>query len=126
MSLSLQDKLNSTVALTPTKWQQKFLQNNQTTNVTMTDLTFSNLEIGKTYKASWQSALRVNVGSANSSVSFDVIHDTVVIAVARVDVTADTVSDRTISGGSCIFTATATNLTFLAVSASAISESEVW
>lgn len=95
------------------KWQQKFLSGDVTFNTTLGDLTFNNLEIGKTYRVNLHAFMGDNQGS-NSGITLSVVHDGNTLAAATH--TSDDATGPSNSGydvTTAPFVATATTVTFV-------------
>lgn len=91
------------------KYQQKFLSADQTTNGTMSDLTFNNLEIGKTYKVILKALIRAG---GTDSVNVSIIHNSNTLDRVTIRNSGGGVFDIGTAAGTAIFTAAASTLTF--------------
>lgn len=114
------------VGLPKSRYQTKFLSADATSNGTISDLTFSNLEVGKTYRVCGNIRLAVNQGATDATslaVTCDITHDSSVIArkqfISRQ--TDSTAGEVATFGVNILFEATASTLTFVAASAAASS-----
>jgi hypothetical protein len=95
-----------------TKWQRKLLGTSITaTTATLTDLTFNNLVVGKTYRATLQAYVSITGTSATEEGFVEIYHNSA--ALGTVVLRSDAVSDRhdLRASTSVIFTAAATTLT---------------
>lgn len=105
------------------RYVTKTLAANVTSDGTIAGLTVSGLTIGKTYDVKGSVAIGLDVGTANSTVYLSVVHDGSILqyAGASIGESTDTVADYLYLTLSCMFTATATSLTFEGISAQTIS-----
>jgi hypothetical protein len=103
------------------KVQTKILSADVTTNTTMSDLTFSNLTVGKWYEVNGQFLLTIDAGSPDDAVLVNVVHDGTTITTANLNIeeTSDSSPDSISQKIIAKFQATATSLTFVSFSASA-------
>lgn len=100
--------------LLPTvKWQHKLLSSNITVDGTMSDLTFNNLEVGKHYRVSLQASI---VTDGIDSVDISITHNSATIGFIQSREGDITSTDQETSSVVSVFKATATTLTFVAVS----------
>lgn len=99
------------------KFQIKTLSADVTSDGAMSDLTFNNLIIGRTYEAMLQAYTQVNLGGANANIEIEITHNSSVIGKHLLQEASD--QTDIISSSSVKFVATATSLTFVAVSAAA-------
>ena len=102
-------------------YQTKYLSSDQTTDGTMSDLTFSNLTIGKCYKIDGGQA---NFGAlaSNDTVRIDFKHNSNTIHTVAVTGVGSVGASANIPFNSAPFTATATTLTVEAASITSTSE----
>jgi hypothetical protein len=103
--------------------QTKTLSANVSSDITMSDLTFSNLTVGKWYDIKGQFFLAVNQSATNTTVYVEATHNSTVIASPyfQVSTASDTQDDYVVLSINTSFQATATTLTFVAQSATATS-----
>lgn len=106
--------------------QTKILSADVTSDGAISDLTFSNLVIGKWYEVTGKMRLSNDASSSDSIVYVDVTHDSISIdrALFQINESSDTTVDTAILPVSSKFKATASSLTFVAVSASVNSRVE--
>jgi hypothetical protein len=112
--LSLNSKFDTTQnlsAYTKTRWQQKTLATNIGTFGVITNLSFSNLTIGKVYRYSYNISYR-NSNTANSYGYSSINHNGSVIDIVRSFNAVPTIGDTVSNSGSVIFTAAATTVLF--------------
>jgi hypothetical protein len=103
------------------KIETKILSADVTSDGAMSDLTCSNLVIGKWYEVTGRMRLGNDGSSSDSIVYVDVTHDSTVIdrVLMQINESSDTTADHLNMAMSVKFQATATSLTFVAASASA-------
>ena len=100
------------------KWMSRLLTADVTSDGTMGDLTFAQLEVGRVYEFKLQAHLFSNTGDQVATVN--VVHDgTTIGSIVRIGDSGSGTNGKV--GISGIFLATATTLTFVAASASATS-----
>lgn len=96
------------------RWQKKVLTASVTTNGSITDLAFSNLTVGRQYKATLVAELVVNDGTTDITAGIEVTHDSTVLGRLKfTGPTGSTVLQEMNAGMSVIFTATASTITFV-------------
>ena len=104
----------------PNRVQRKTLSANVTSNGTVSELTFSNLTIGKFYEVTGQVHVIVGSGATDTGITLDPVHDGETLATPGVTVAdGNTTADNSRLGVAFKFKATATTLTFVAGSATA-------
>lgn len=99
-----------------TKWQVKILSSNRTTDGVIPDLTFNNLEIGKTYKLGgmiWHET------EADDGGDLGIVNGAQEVAKTTYNPSAGGGTARVCIGLNEVFTAVATTLTFIGNSLSA-------
>lgn len=101
-------------AIQPNEIETKTLSSDALGNQVMSDLTFSGLEIGKTYEIRGTFFLLNDVGAADDAVSIFAMHDGSSLSRAAMLIreTSDTVADALHIAMSATFVATASTLTF--------------
>lgn len=94
--------------------QENILASNITTDGVHAPLTFSNLEIGKTYNVRGNVDMTINDGGAFAAISFSSVHDgnTLDVKLLRIRTSGDTLDDNLKFPLSFSFEATATTLEF--------------
>lgn len=98
--------------------QTKFLSADVTSDGAISDLTFSNLTVGKWYEVTGLIRTLVNSGASDAAISVDVTHDSSVIKRVNYSAPATGTGGVSLDPG-VIFQATQTTLTFVTTSASA-------
>lgn len=102
--------------------ETKILSSSVSTNGVITDLTFNDLEIGKTYEITGQFALFVNNGGTDTTIEVNATHDGNIVGRTSIRVDDGTSSlDYGYFSMSAKFVATTSSLTFVANSASGVS-----
>jgi len=120
LNLSNGDSSKIYQGISVNKIQTKFLTADVTTNITMTDLTFNALVIGKQYTVTLQSDLSAEVGANDIQIGIDINHNSAVIGRAELVFNTSLTSGGNVTSGNIVtFTAAATTLTFSTFSASA-------
>jgi len=102
------------------RWQKKVLSVDVTTNTTITDLGFSNLEVGKHYEIKLN--LNITAEISDSSVAVSINHDGNILTEVGIGNGATAATDKPQAGRagvSFVFKATASTLTFVSASISA-------
>jgi len=96
------------------KWQKKALTSDENTDQTLSDMTFSNLTVGKTYRLSVQAQFSLTGNSSTSLALIDITHNSAVIGriQARTDSYSGNDDRRFTIGWSFPFVAAASTLTF--------------
>jgi len=109
------------VAAVTNKLQRKTLVANfTTTNATITDLTFNNLVVGKTYELTGQITFALDAGANDDNIEISILNGATQIGISRVQIGApDASTDVILCNISIPFVATATTVTFFATDVSA-------
>lgn len=94
------------------KWQKKTLAANFAPTGIITDLSFNNLEIGKTYRLGGQIAVNGDNGSINIKDSKMTLYNGATELLELNAASGDTGSYNSTIGINLVFTATATTVTF--------------
>ena len=102
------------------KWQKKHLTANHTVDGTISDLTFNNLVIGRTYRYSTKFMLVVNNGASDPFVDVAVSHDGATLERQGITLRGGGSSAEVVrTAGHQTFVATATSLSFVSSSTTA-------
>lgn len=90
-------------------WQAKTLSADVGASATVTDLGFANLEVGKSYRITFQASMDIN---ASDHGRLSAVHNSVTLGLVEFDGDTAISTNNYCAGSSSVFTATATTLTF--------------
>ena len=107
---TIETDIDAIEAKLPIPYQTKFLLSPVSTDITMTDMTFNNLEIGKQYRVTLHTNMLGTWPSNDPRIK--AVHDSATVLHTEFN-NADGVGFAQGTGNSAIFEATATTLTFV-------------
>ena len=95
------------------KWQRKYLVSNTAADGTLSDLTFSNLVVGRTYKVALTAQFKVITASGTDYALINITHNSATISQVLFEADSETNLHITSCSSTVTFVAAATSLTFV-------------